>query len=96
MALRAYIRTPTDLLRDANQNPTPLLRKYWQLREMSYGKERRALILEVLEAGFSFAVNRKYCLQTKHDPDLKRLIKKGKIKLVNTGGTVKTTCIQLK
>lgn len=85
MALRAYIRTPTDLLRDANQNPTPLLRKYWQLREMSYGKERRALILEVLEAGFSFAVNRKYCLQTKHDPDLKRLIKKGKIKLVNTG-----------
>ncbi len=96
MALRAQISTPTELLHDKNNNPTQLLRKYWQLREMSYGKERRALILEVLKSGFSFAVNRKYCLQTKKDPDLKRLIKQGKIKLVNTGGTVKTTCIQLK
>ena len=99
MALRSQITTPDGLLRDENQNPTPLLRKYWQLREMNYGKERRALILEVLKAGFSFCVNRKYCLQTKHDPDLKRLIKKGKIKMVNSPdsyGTVKVTHIQLK
>lgn len=96
MALREYIITPTNLLRDVNQNPTPLLIKYWKIHDMSYGKERRALILEVLKAGFSFCVNRKYCLQTKHDPDLKRLIKKGKIKMVNSGGIIKTTHIQLK
>lgn len=99
MALRAYISTPHDLLRDENNNPTELLKKYWSIRKMDYGKERRALILEVLNAGFSFAVNRKYCLQTKTDPDLKRLIKKGKIKIVNcpdAHGSVKTTHIQLK
>jgi hypothetical protein len=96
MALRTYIRMSDELLRDSNRNPTPLLLKYWKIREMDYGKERRALILEVLNSGFNFPVNRKYCLQTKNDPDLKRLIKKGKIELVNTGGTVKTTHVKLK
>jgi hypothetical protein len=98
MALREYISTPHNLLRDTNQNPTPLLLKYWRLRDMSYGKERRELILEVLKDGFCFAVNRKYCLQTKHDPDLKRLIKQGKIEIVNSpaGHGVKTTHIKLK
>jgi hypothetical protein len=96
MALRTYIRMSDELLRDSNRNPTPLLLKYWKIREMDYGKERRALILEVLNSVFNFPVNRKYCLQTKNDPDLKRLIKKGKIELVNTGGTVKTTHVKLK
>ena len=98
MALREYISTPQELLRDERQNPTPLLLKYWKIREMNYGKERRALILEVLTSGFSFCVNRKYCLQTKHDPDLKRLIKKGKIKMVNSpeSNGIKVTHIQLK
>lgn len=98
MALKQYIPTPSELLWDENNNPTPLLKKYWQIRDMPYGKERRALILEVLKEGFSFSVNRKRCLQTKRDPDLKRLLKKDKIKMVNSpdGHGIKVTHIQLK
>jgi hypothetical protein len=43
-----------------------------------YGKDRREEILKFLKHK-SILVNRKYCLSTKKDPDLIKLLKAGKI-----------------
>lgn len=63
---------------------------------MSYGKERRAKILESLSKGFMFLVNCKHRPQMKRDPDLKRLVKQKKIKLCNVGngGPYSRKCIK--
>lgn len=47
-----------------------------------FGKERRKIIMDFLNNNFGgMSVNSKHHLQVKKDPDLKRLIKKGKIAL---------------
>lgn len=47
---------------------------------MRPGTERRKAIIDHILRNGSMCVNRKYCLQTHEDPDLKRLLKKGVLK----------------
>lgn len=54
-------------------------------RYKPYGKERRAEMLKFLNAGGRLWVNRKWQLQTKYDMDLKRLLKKGLIRIQKAG-----------
>lgn len=49
---------------------------------MSYGKERRQVILSTLSSGLYLRVNGMHQIQVKDDPDLKYLIKKKKVELV--------------
>lgn len=55
--------------------------------EMPYGVERRKLILQHLESiqGSDhpyMIINRKYCIILKRDPDLQKLLKQGKVKMI--------------
>lgn len=52
--------------------------------EMDYGGKRRKLIFDLLSTGIEFQVNGMHCIQTKNDPDIKKLIKSGKIEMFNT------------
>lgn len=54
-------------------------------RYLPYGVERRAGMLAYLRRHGKIYVNRKWQLQTKHDMDLKRLLKKGRIRLQKAG-----------
>ena len=58
-------------------------------RYMPQGAERRKMILRYLEEHGSIPVNNKWQANTHYDPDLKRLIKKGKIVMKKMGGTGK-------
>lgn len=53
------------------------------MRTMSYGKERRALIMKFINSGGEFYVNRSHTPQTKKDKDIEYLIKHNKVQLVN-------------
>lgn len=55
------------------------------IHDMSYGGKRRKLILDLLSTGIEYRVNGMHCIQTKNDPDIKKLIKTGKIEMFNTG-----------
>ncbi len=99
MALKRIIEDCRHLLVDENNRNTQLLQDYFAVRStMSYGKERRAMLLSVIERGFEFPVNGKHLIQTKRDPDIKKLIKQGKIQMVNkkTGMKTKRTHLVLK
>lgn len=56
--------------------------------ECDYGKERRKLIMHMFNTteDAAYCVNTKYRPQMKDDPDLQKLVKKGKLKLQRTGG----------
>lgn len=54
------------------------------IHDMDYGSKRRKLILELLSTGIEFQVNGMHCIQIKNDPDIKKLIKSGKIEMFNT------------
>lgn len=54
-------------------------------RYLPYGADRRAGILAYLRREGKIYVNRKWQLQTKHDMDLKRLLKKGVIRIQKAG-----------
>ena len=58
-------------------------RAMWNMNVISnpYGAQRRKNMLRVL-ASEDMPVNCKYCIQVKNDPDLKRLIKEGLVKIV--------------
>lgn len=60
------------------------------LLRMNFGAERR----EKLKEGFKtneLHVNRKWCIQLKHDPDLRRMLKQGVLKRTReNGGGFKT------
>lgn len=63
---------------------------YFTYNVMPYGKERREAILSYLRAIRNnphnyIVINRKYCLILKKDPDLKRLLKLGKLKMDKIG-----------
>lgn len=55
--------------------------------EMAYGKERRALIMHLFNTteDAAYCVNRKYRPQMKDDPDLRKLVKQGKLRVVRDG-----------
>ena len=53
---------------------------------MPYGSLRRKAILDRMDAppfNGSVPVNRSHCCQMKKDPDLRYMVKKGKLRLVN-------------
>ncbi len=52
---------------------------------MPYGKERRVYLINHLRNGNHIYVNKKWQLQTKHDSDLKKLLKKGVLRIVKEG-----------
>lgn len=54
-------------------------------RYLPYGMERRKRLLAHLKEHGKIYVNRKWQLQTKHDMDLKRLLKKGVIRIQKAG-----------
>ncbi|WOL22704.1 hypothetical protein [Escherichia phage vB_EcoM_JNE01] len=74
--------------------------EYVVLREVllneSYGSNRRNKILDLLRSGIEIAVNRKYSVQTKDDPDIKKLIKDGKIEMFNVATGPKSKCTYLR
>lgn len=51
--------------------------------EMPYGAKRRKIILDMLREGVEFKVNGMHDIQTKNDPDIKRLLKCKKIEMFN-------------
>lgn len=62
------------------------INRYFNFSVMPYGKERREAILSHLRAIRNdphnyIVINRKYCLILKKDPDLKLLLKQGKLKM---------------
>lgn len=74
-----------------NQEVRKLQRTEWEVRRAlwymnvvsnPYGAQRKQNMLRVL-ATHDMPVNCKYCVQVKNDPDLKRLIKDGKVKIVS-------------
>lgn len=57
---------------------------YWNWKAMPYGYKRRNAILQYLRAHEGtelnyIAINKKWCIILKRDPDLKRLLKQGKL-----------------
>lgn len=77
-----------DLLMEVNNSRHRGLgiNRYFTYHVMPYGKERREAILAHLrairnESHDYIVINKKYCLILKKDPDLKRLIKQGKLKM---------------
>lgn len=58
-------------------------------RYMPQGQERRKMILKFLEEGGSIAVNNKWQPNTHYDPDIKRLLKKGKVRIEKHGSVGK-------
>lgn len=58
----------------------------WEV--MPYGKERRKLILQHLikirkdKNYYYIPINRKHCIILKKDPDLRKLLKQGKVKMI--------------
>ncbi len=100
MALQGKSTYSSELFyKDGNFNkPTELLLDYKKIMTMNYGSARRELILKVLQTNTCFRVNRKYCIQTKTDPDIKRLIKQGKIEIFNQHNSygIKHTYLRLK
>lgn len=62
------------------------INRYFTYHVMPYGKERREAIMDHLHAIRNephnyIVINKKYCLILKKDPDLKRLLKQGKLKM---------------
>lgn len=83
MALQGK-RTYQFMVDGKNDNPykkTTL--QYFEVRKMSYGMKRRALLMKLFKAGVEFYVNCNHCIQLKDDKDLQKLIKQGKIEMVN-------------
>jgi hypothetical protein len=52
-----------------------------------YGQERRLAIIQCLKdhPTLSITVNRMWCVQLRHDPDLQKLLKQGVLKRQRTG-----------
>lgn len=79
-------RGPKDLTETFRHKHSGLgINRYFTYHVMPYGKERREAILSHLRAIRNdprnyIVINKKYCLILKKDPDLKRLIKQGKLK----------------
>lgn len=66
------------------------INRYFAYHVMPYGKQRREAIIAHLRAIRNdshnyIIVNKKYCLILKKDPDLKRLLKQGKLKMDKMG-----------
>lgn len=55
----------------------------------TYGSVRRKLIIELMESrpDLYVVVNRKHTAQLKQDPDLRKLLKSGKLKRVRLGSS---------
>lgn len=55
---------------------------YSKVRYASYGGKRRNALLKLFERGMIICVNGKHVPQTDKDPDLKRLLREGKIEMI--------------
>ena len=69
--------------------------------ELDYGKDRRKLIMHMFNTteDAAYCVNAKYRPQMKDDPDLQKLVKDGKLKLMRSGtngGSTKRTSYLIK
>lgn len=53
------------------------------VRYADYGAKRRKNLLALLEKGLEFPINTKHCPLLSTDPDIKKLLKDGKIELFN-------------
>lgn len=62
--------------------------KLWEIHNMNYGPNRRKLLLAYIITNRGLAINRKGYFQD-FDPDLKHLLKKGKIKRYRPKGPAK-------
>lgn len=63
---------------------------WWNWRVMPYGYKRRNAIIQWLrankETGMDYiAINKKWCIILKRDPDLKRLLKQDRLWMDKTG-----------
>lgn len=68
------------------------------VRDADYGLSRRNHLMRLLELGLEFPINCKHCPQLSQDTDLQKLLKAGKIELVNVREykTHKKTHVRLK
>jgi hypothetical protein len=66
---------------------TELTMNWLYVPEMAYGKERRATIMHLFDTteDAAYCVNTKYRPQMKDDPDLRKLVKQGKLKILRGG-----------
>lgn len=75
--------------------PSASLVKFWKIRDMPFGSERRRAIIELLKTGYLIPVNGIGQIQLKCDPDLRKLLKDGKIEMYNERNrTFKRTIIR--
>lgn len=86
MALRSSekpVHTKTVLLPDGQtqRELTEDFKRFQEIRKMSYGAPRRNELMKLLETGFSFTVNTKHSIIIDNDPDIQRLLKKGKVEM---------------
>lgn len=97
MKTRKYLNVLYELHRDfpsGDKNWVIGGNKPW--RYLPYGAQRRELLLTHLRHGNHIYVNRKWQLQTKHDSDLKKLLKKGVLRIVKEGsGRCKQSRVEL-
>lgn len=83
-------------------NYTPIALKYFEVRKMQYGAKRREEFMNLFNQGLEFYVNCKHCINLKHDYDMQKLLKQGKIEMVNERQTrgwsfaIKHTFLRLK
>lgn len=77
--------------------PSASLLQYREIRHLPFGSGRRQAIIQLLQTGFLIPVNGKNCIQLNADPDLRKLLKNGKIEMYNERNrTFKRTIIRYK
>lgn len=77
--------------------PSASLKQYWEIKHLPFGSARRHTIIQLLKTGYLIPVNGLHCIQLNADPDLRKLLKDGKIEMYNERtGTFKRTIIRYK
>lgn len=81
-----------------DNEPNKITSEFFEARKMMYGAKRRSILMKLFKQGLQFYVNKKHCIQTHEDTDIKYLLKKEKIELVNEsqGKKCKHTFVRLK
>lgn len=83
-------------LLERNLNEGKGINRWFDWVEMPYGAARRQLIMQHLENIKDsdhpyMVINKKYCIILKRDPDLQRLLKQGKVKMIKVRAGLKMT-----
>ena len=96
MALRG--RREFQYTNSGSNEPNRITEEFFEVRKMMYGAPRRANLMKLFKQGLEFYVNKKHCIQINEDTDIKYLLKKEKIELVNEtqANKCKHTFVRLK